>query len=105
MAKSKTAPAKIFEIIDAGDRESFLKLPGAGGKQGAKIIEKVFATAPAQGTPVEAAIDEDAVAALRVLQYDAKIAREAVKAAQESVGPNADTSAIVTRALQLCAKK
>lgn len=94
----------ICELIDSGDRAAFVKLPGIGPKTGDKLVKVLFSDAPPQpeGAP-RIVLDENAVAAMRTLGYDAKPARAAVEQAMGNK-PGADTPEIVSEALRLMAK-
>jgi Holliday junction resolvasome RuvABC DNA-binding subunit len=100
---SKNGSQVILDLIAAGDKAAFIKLPGVGAKTGEAIAKVLFKDAPAQPETVKLVLDAAAVAAMRTLGYDALPAKEAVKQAMENT-PGADTSALVTEALRLMRK-
>ena len=97
----------VLQLIDTGDREAFLKLPGAGPKTGPKMVLELFKKAPAQpntSVPVALILDEGAVQGMKALGFQATPARAAVKAAQEGLPLGADTATILKAALKSMAR-
>ena len=96
----KNGSQTILDLIKIGDREAFIKLPGVGAKTGEAIAKVLFKDAPVQ-PPTKTVLDNNAVAAMRALGYDAAPAKEAIRVAMENK-PGAETSYLVTEALRLC---
>lgn len=99
----KNGSQTILDLIAAGDKAAFIKLPGVGAKTREAIAKVLFKDAPAQPEVSKLVLDANAVAAMRTLGYDAAPAKEAVKQAMENK-PGADTSVLVTEALRLMSK-
>jgi holliday junction DNA helicase RuvA len=99
-----TSYLDVQKLIDAGDRESFKKLPGIGPKTGEKLIAVLFVDRPIQPESVKAKqilVDEDAVKGLRRLGYQIERAREAVSQAMTTRPDVATTQDILRAALKI----
>lgn len=93
----------VLDLIARGDKEAFLKLPGAGPKTGPNMAAVLFKGAPPQpktSAPPKVLVDEGAVQGLKSLGYQARPARDAVIEAQKNLPTDADTGAILRAALK-----
>jgi Holliday junction DNA helicase RuvA len=95
---TNTHPDTILSLIQSGDREAFVKLKGVGPKTGAALIKVLFEDSPPQG-PTKVVLDENAVATMRALGYEAKPAKESVLRATKELPEGSDTAALVRAAL------
>ena len=104
---ARTKGATIQELIDAGDRESFKKLPKVGPKTGDKLITVLFKKAPPQPMLVakKTILNEGIVSGLMSLGYHKKEAAPVVLALQEELGPDVEESVLLRKAIQKLSKK
>ncbi len=96
--------ARIQEIIDAGDEAAFLKLPGLTGKKGPEVAKIVFDGRPPTAKKLRLTPNPDVVKAVMAMGSKKEQAEQAVLTAMSEL-PEADISALTTRAIQLAFKK
>jgi Holliday junction DNA helicase RuvA len=101
-------PTDLADAIARSDARKLSSIPGVGKKTAERIClelrDKLVApptsTTPTAATPSRTSVDDDVQSALVNLGYRAKDAETAVDKARQELGPDAEFSAVLKRALR-----
>lgn len=95
---SQTAWHVIGKMIEIGDREGFMRLPGVGPKTGQKLVEVLFADSVTISHPTVMVrpLNEDVVLALQTLGYKASDAKQLVRQVMDA-NPKVEAAADLVR--------
>ncbi len=91
----RTPYQRVLDIVEAGDREAFCKLPGLTGKLGPKVAEVVFGNRPeGKAKSSKLAPNLDAVKGMVAMAVPQKEAEEWIAKAMEAL-PEAEVPELV----------
>jgi Holliday junction DNA helicase RuvA len=97
-------PADLADAVARGDARKLTGIPGVGKKTAERIClelrDKLAAAAAAPAAPARTSVDEDVHSALLNLGYRPKDADAALEVARKELGPDAELSALLRRALR-----
>jgi holliday junction DNA helicase RuvA len=101
-------PADLADAVARGDARKLTGIPGVGKKTAERIClelrDKLVAAEAAPAAPVRTSVDEDVHSALLNLGYRPKDADAALDLARKELGPEAELSALLRRALRQLTK-
>jgi Holliday junction DNA helicase RuvA len=101
-------PADLAEAVIRGDARKLTGIPGVGKKTAERIClelrDKLALPAAAPATPTRTSVDDDVHSALVNLGYRPKDADAALDLARKELGPEAELSALLRRALRQLTK-
>src|SRR5262249_18639386 len=101
-------PADLADAVARGDARKLTGIPGVGKKTAERIClelrDKLAVPAAAPAAPTRTSVDEDVHSALVNLGYRPKDADAALEIARKELGPDAELSALLKRALRQLTK-
>ena len=101
-------PADLADAVARGDARKLTGIPGVGKKTAERIClelrDKLVVAAAAPAVPARTSVDEDVHSALVNLGYRPKDADAALELARKELGPEAELSALLRRALRQLTK-
>jgi len=101
-------PADLADAVARGDARKLTGIPGVGKKTAERIClelrDKLTVAAATPAAPARTSVDEDVHSALVNLGYRPKDADAALELARKELGPEAELSALLRRALRQLTK-
>jgi holliday junction DNA helicase RuvA len=101
-------PADLAEAVAQGDARKLTGIPGVGKKTAERIClelrDKLAVREAAPAVPTRSSVDEDVHSALVNLGYRPRDADAALEIARKELGPDAELSALLRRALRQLTK-